>query len=90
MGGVPAGCGGQGHFPEETGADAADRGLVWAGEFYDNAVSYYNSFNPGFLSEYIVDGVFLSGKARDDLEFITNELFNTENKRKKYFDAYYS
>lgn len=70
--------------------DAADRGLVWAGEFYDNAVSYYNSFNPGFLSEYIVDGVFLSGKARDDLEFIANELFNTENKRKKYFDAYYS
>lgn len=70
--------------------DAADRGLVWAGEFYDNAVSYYNSFNPGFLSEYIVDGVFLSGKARDDLEYITNELFNTENKRKKYFDAYYS
>ena len=75
---------------DDAKIDAVDRGLVWTEEFYETAVSYYDSHDPFFLSRYIIDGVFLSDKAGNDLEFVSNELYNLEKKRNIYFNAHYS
>lgn len=78
--------------PTDDPSIVYEKGEIWPEWRYDELIAYFNNIDPEMLSKYIVDGVFLSFEAEQDLDMYRSSqsdiLKMIEDSSRAYFSLH--